>query len=105
MSKEGAVYLLQDPRNSAVRYVGASKHPQERYKQHKSDRCHKEMRNWFRELAEHDLKPILNVVAWGELEQLDKLEEKWMKMMASQYDLLNRNMNISYNSSKVKACE
>lgn len=103
MSKTGCVYLLADPRDGAVKYVGASTNPEQRYAQHKSDRCHEKMRAWFTELEEIGMKPEMSIVACADIESLDAIEEMWMKMMDKRYNLLNRNMNITFNPKKVKA--
>lgn len=103
MSETGCVYLLIDPRNNAVKYVGASKQPDTRYQQHLNARMNQGMREWVKELEAQDMTPEMAVVASTDLRDLDEVEEYWTELMLKHYDLLNKNTNISYNYEKVKA--
>ena len=70
------IYILQDPRNSLVKYVGKSNNPSRRYRAHlvytpkNKSYCH----NWIQSLKKKGLKPIMTVIDevtgdWEWLEQ------------------------------------
>ncbi len=57
------VYFLIDPRNQVVRYVGMSKDPHSRFKQHLRDpRSNAQKVGWIKQLKSLKLKPLLKVV-------------------------------------------
>lgn len=70
------IYILQDPRNNLVKYVGKSNNPRRRYTSHlvytpkNKSHCHR----WIQSLKKKGLKPIMTVIDeitgdWEWLEQ------------------------------------
>lgn len=61
------IYVLKDPRNQAIRYVGVTKCIDKRVRQHvktaRKGESHKD--RWIRQLLNEQLKPIAEVVATG----------------------------------------
>lgn len=59
------IYALCDPRNTAIRYVGKSIKPKERYKGHLSQsslKSNSHKNNWIKELLKLGLKPELAIL-------------------------------------------
>lgn len=77
------VYILIDPRDATVRYVGKSYDPQKRLKQHL--KCgwsdyNPQKAQWIQDLKIAGLEPILKILEsfdnyWG----VDEAEKKWIK--------------------------
>jgi predicted GIY-YIG superfamily endonuclease len=57
--KQNHVYYLVDPRNNEVKYVGKTKNPKSRYKQHitKLDKTMTPKKQWLMELFAKGLQP------------------------------------------------
>jgi predicted GIY-YIG superfamily endonuclease len=89
--KLSCVYVLRDPRDMIVRYVGISMKPKVRMRQHLEWACGRtnfeyskpgtEARYlWFNELLKEDLQPIMHVVFSGlTLEQARRVEGHLIK--------------------------
>lgn len=69
------IYVLIDPRDNRIRYIGQTPRPEGRYKEH----CKKQYRNnhracWLNKLRSLDLKPIMQIIeecsdsSWAERE-------------------------------------
>ena len=58
------IYYLQDPRNNEVKYVGATKNPKTRYKQHikKLDKTPTPKKRWLISLFALGLNPKMKIV-------------------------------------------
>jgi predicted GIY-YIG superfamily endonuclease len=59
------IYILKDPRDKSVRYVGCSVNPQQRYKQHLTPMYgpfSKEKMHWTMELRSLNLRPELEII-------------------------------------------
>lgn len=57
------IYILIDPRNGTVRYVGRTTDPETRYRQHLNcDGNNTEKNTWIRELREQDLRPQMLIL-------------------------------------------
>ncbi len=74
MSNQYSVYALSDPRDHAVHYVGMSKNPEQRLKQH--------VRNapkWVQGLLEQGVKPVLQVLeSVPDLKTAQEREKHWI---------------------------
>lgn len=57
------IYTLTDPRDNAVRYVGKTNNPRNRYQQHLTQFSNnKEKDAWVQELCSTNLQPIMNII-------------------------------------------
>jgi hypothetical protein len=76
----GYVYVLIDPRDERIRYVGSSRRPWARLKEHIAERHNGESNknDWLCELAASGLRPILRIV----------LCTSEQSMMPAEYDVL-----------------
>lgn len=73
--KTTKIYVLIDPRDNSIRYVGKTNNEKERYKNHlnslRDKNTHK--RNWINQLKSIGLKPIMKVI---EEIEIDKWKER-----------------------------
>lgn len=86
------IYVLKDPRNNQIRYVGKANDPEYRYKNHinkcRDKNTHK--RNWINELRKEKLKPILEIIDTVPVEKWKEYEKFYIKKyMEEGYDLVN----------------
>lgn len=88
------VYVLRDPRNYNVRYVGYTKNLNSRLIEHCSRSrnairpTHKQ--NWIRELLRLELEPLINFIWAGESKQIAfALEEYYIWYYSQSYKLTN----------------
>lgn len=56
------IYVLIDPRNQEVRYVGSSIQPEQRLKSHGAEKKSKEKYEWVQELKQEGLLPRIHIV-------------------------------------------
>lgn len=86
------IYILIDPRNNSVRYVGKANNVSQRYKAHlnkaRKHQVHKA--NWIKQLKTLGLKPILEVIDVVPIDNWTFWEKYWIgQMKAWGFDLLN----------------
>ena len=86
------IYMLIDPRNDEIKYVGKSDHPNQRLKEHiymrYKKRSHKN--NWIIGLIDSGLQPILKVIEEIRYSNWEKRERYWIKYYKKQgYKLTN----------------
>jgi hypothetical protein len=86
------IYILIDPRDNKVRYVGKANNVSQRYKAHlnraRKHQIHKA--NWIKQLKENDLKPILEVVDIVPIDEWIFWETYWISQFkAWGFDLIN----------------
>lgn len=55
-------YSLSDPRTAVVRYVGRSINPDGRFKDHLGAPHSKRLAEWFADLSDNDLKPVMTIL-------------------------------------------
>lgn len=76
-----SIYILRDPRNNEVRYVGKANNPFERYRNHNNQgrdkNTHK--RNWINELRKDKLKPILEIIDTVPVDKWKEYEKFYIK--------------------------
>jgi group I intron endonuclease len=56
------IYILTDPRNGAVRYVGKSDDPERRYRRHLTENGRTHRHNWIKQLVQLGLQPMMDVI-------------------------------------------
>jgi hypothetical protein len=80
------IYCLLDPRTSAVRYVGVSKNPAKRLRDHLKHahlaKTYKD--NWLCQLAREGLKPVQTIVASGSGDDWDIAEREWIARLRAE---------------------
>lgn len=81
LAKRITIYVLRDPRDGAIRYVGQTVQPMERMQAHLADtrkgcqyRCHR----WMRLLAAAGLRPNMEIVECVDAGQADEAEMRWI---------------------------
>lgn len=83
------IYALCDPRNTAIRYIGKSIKPKQRYKSHlipSNLKKNNHKNNWIKELLSLNLKPeldILEAVYSSEECTWEEREKKWIALFRS----------------------
>lgn len=82
------IYVLEDPRNGQVRYVGRTKAPRERYYAHCISGS-TGMTAWAQELRAHGLRPSLHVIEAVERQDLLAREYYWIRFFAKRARILN----------------
>jgi predicted GIY-YIG superfamily endonuclease len=90
MDKTVYIYVLRDPRNNTVRYVGKTKHPKQRANGHKYAGFPSWRGGlWQREMKKDGVKPILQVIE--ECSEADGAarEKYWIKKLSETCPLLN----------------
>src|SRR5579859_7650789 len=89
-----SIYTLSDPRDGLVRYVGVSKDPQRRQKEHMQSYAHGSAakRSWIAELTDLKITPVLMLIDSAEgWKQAAHLERYWISYYrAHGVSLLNR---------------
>jgi hypothetical protein len=81
------IYILIDPRDNTVRYVGKTSNPKYRLSGHISE-CKKEnilhrRAKWIRNLLKEGLKPIITFIKVCPLSQFEKYESYYIKLYSS----------------------
>ena len=83
-----AIYILKDPRDFRLRYVGKSKCPKNRYRRHLCDPCSEGMKKWILQLRDAGLKPVMEIIEWCST-QWQERERFWIQHHRQAFDLLN----------------
>lgn len=81
-----AIYVLVDPRDDTVRYVGQTRDPHRRAEQHRKNenrKSNKELWAWKAELKAQGLAPKLEVVDWVKTLRWEEAETYWIHHVAS----------------------
>lgn len=83
MEKYTNIYILIDPRNNLVRYVGKTNNIKKRYRAHnnitRDKSTHK--RNWINELKNIGLKPLMEVIDVVYIDDWPYWESYWINQM------------------------
>lgn len=92
--KETYIYVLTDPRDGRVRYVGKSNNPKARLRLHIRDSLDKgkdyPVHRWIRKLASINIKPCLTIIEVVSYDNWKEEEIKWIKHFGQLFnDLLN----------------
>ena len=59
------IYALKDPISGVIRYIGNTKNPKGRYRQHLKDaekRSKTLKQNWIRSLSEKNMQPTMDII-------------------------------------------
>ena len=76
--KDIAIYMLNDPRDGRVRYVGKSNAPKRRLLEHLNKPGTVGIGLWISELNAEGLRPILEVIEWCALSEWESRECFWI---------------------------
>lgn len=92
-----SIYILVDPRNGRVRYVGATENPKEREKAHGGLRDGARRRwKWIEELRRYDMRPSMRIIGEVETAKSASMERMAIRFYLSVgSDLLNACHNDS----------
>lgn len=94
MSEEtGYLYTLSDPRTGEIRYVGATVNPEARLYTHTQAPHSHALSEWNADLAADGEEPQMDLRSKHSVDVLFDEEERLIKELASEYDLLNRKSN------------
>ncbi len=87
------IYVLIDPRNLEIRYVGKTNNPSERMRAHISPHIYMRNNNakciWTEELKAINLKPIMQVLTTCKDEESELYEYRYYKLFKEECRLLN----------------
>lgn len=87
------IYVLIDPRDLEVRYVGKTNDPKERYRAHISPHIYMRNNNkkciWIESLKAQDLKPLMQVMITCYPEDSFSYEYRYFKLFNYNNNLLN----------------
>jgi hypothetical protein len=99
------IYVLLDPRDNQVRYVGKTTQPLKRLKSHisecKSEKTKHRRAKWIRRIIKENLIPIIKFVKICPLQDFEKYEIEYIKLYQSD-KLTNSDETGSGNSRRVK---
>lgn len=100
-TKKRWIYLLIDPRDNSKKYVGMSKDPNKRLKDHiyDSKRERTKKGNWIRKLVNNGLKPILVILEETDVENCAYWEEYHIKKLIGEGNVL-----LNYDDKGVGTC-
>lgn len=96
MSETGYVYTLNDPRTLKPKYVGATKHPQRRLRDHENGRTSDDVVEWIEELNDEGLTPDMFIIDVVPITELPDREAEKIESMIDKWDLLNESSNRRY---------
>jgi hypothetical protein len=72
------IYILIDPRNEEIRYVGLTRYPKKRLHNeiHKGHTLH--FRNWIQLLKKHNLRPVMEIIETADEDTASERERYWI---------------------------
>ena len=99
------IYVLLDPRDNEVRYVGKTSNPKSRLSGHITE-CKKESSKhyrakWIRSLLKDNLKPIIKFIKVCPLNDFEKFETEYIKIFKSD-KLTNSDETGQGNTGRIK---
>jgi hypothetical protein len=99
------IYVLVDPRDNSIRYVGKTSNPKYRLSGHITE-CKKESvvhyrARWIKTLLKENLKPEIKFIKVCPLEGFEEIESYYIKMYKS-YKLTNSDESGQGNKNRIK---
>jgi hypothetical protein len=87
------IYLLIDPRDGEIRYVGGSKSPKTRYQVHVTESVNTPKFRWVQELRARRMKPIMEIlIEYQDEKEMVEDEIAWVRRLrAAGCPLFNHN--------------
>ena len=84
--KDVGIYALVDPRDRTIRYIGASRRPNQRLSLHKRHPS-RAIKEWMEQIYS---TPDLEVLDWASVERWQEAEQEWIAWVDYYGDLYNR---------------
>lgn len=97
-----SLYVLIDPRNLSVFYVGQTINPDSRYTQHLSDRNNQKKFEIIRALRELGLLPVMEVIDVLPANQINAAERSWIFYLGRFFRLTNVASGGGYKSEVIR---
>lgn len=86
------IYILIDPRNGEIRYVGQTGDLETRFSEHLKNQSSIEMANWvYYDLSLKGLEPIMLGIECVPRVKANAAERRWLQTLSRNHRLLNRN--------------
>jgi hypothetical protein len=98
-TETGYIYTLSDPRNDEVRYVGATRQPEQRLESHINQPHSDDLKSWVSSLESVHETPDMNIINVAPVDQLSDKEEAALDELSDRFDLLNRQGHSGYYTS------
>jgi hypothetical protein len=95
-SETGYIYTLSDPRNDEVRYVGATKQPEQRLKSHIDHPHTDELQEWVSDLSEESQSPEMHIINVSTVSELSEKEQAALDDLSDEFALLNKQRQSGY---------
>ena len=89
-TETGYVYTLTDPRTEQVRYVGATKYPAERLRQHLKQPTNEDMAEWIGSLKSAGLTPDMHLIDVASVDELSRRERAALDRLSARFELFNK---------------
>jgi len=99
-TETGYVYTLSDPRTDNVRYVGATKHPEQRLQQHINHPHSEPLREWVSELDSDGFEPEMHVIRVSDTGDLSEVEQRALDTLSERFELLNTSTVSDYQPDR-----
>jgi len=95
-TETGYVYTLSDPRTDEVRYVGATRNPEQRLKSHIHAPHSAELAGWVDELKRDNHEPKMQIINVAGVEDLSEKERSAFQRLSDRFELLNSKTSPNY---------
>jgi predicted transcriptional regulator len=97
-SETGYIYTLSDPRSEEVRYVGATRQPEQRLESHINRPHSDDLESWVSSLEEADREPEMNIIDVAEVAELSRVEREAIEELSGRFELLNSPGETGYRN-------
>jgi hypothetical protein len=102
------IYILTDPRDGSVKYVGRSINPEQRYQQHLPPAWNTapEKRAWLIELRGLGLKPVITIIDQADnRKEASTKETQWIHRYTNEGALLLNSVSVKQREWQAKMDE
>lgn len=77
------IYILIDPRNNQIRYVGKANNPKKRLEGHLGDKRKTYKTNWIKNLKSKELRPVIEIIDEVALDEWQFWEQHYISLYKS----------------------
>ena len=97
------IYVLVDPRDGAVRYVGLTVDPKSRLRHHMTTARQQVTRKerWLWELKSHDLVPVMRVLETVDIDVAREVETRWIEHYLDEGADLTNGEGVNFQPNKL----